>query len=337
MGIAVTGTGAVATALAPSPGIILAPSPAITVAICAYTLDRWELLQAAIDSVAGQLRPGDECLVVVDHNETLRQRLVQTVGDRPVVRVMASTGPRGLSGARNCAVAHSDRPLLAFLDDDAVAEPGWLERIRGALADTDVLVAGTAALPRWPAGSRPRWFPPEFDWVVGCSYTGMPAADRDVRNVIGAAMGFRREAFEIAGEFSTAVGRIGTMATGCEETELCIRLRRARPQARIRYLPTAAVLHTVSPDRLRLAYFVRRCLGEGRSKARVSRLVGAGDGLSDERRYVRAVLPRGVLRQLGRGLRGQVGGFGGAAVIVLGVLVAATGYLSERLSRRGGG
>src|SRR2546429_6452067 len=113
----------------------------------------------------------------------------------------------------------------------------------------------------------------------------------DVRNVIGAAMAFRREAFTLAGTFSDLVGRVGTTPTGCEETELCIRLRRAKGTARIVYLPDVAVSHHVTPDRLRVSYFLRRCLGEGLSKARVSRLVGADAGLSSERSYVSRVLP----------------------------------------------
>ena len=64
--------------------------------------------------------------------------------------------------------------------------------------------------------------------MVGCSYTGLPTRRADVRNVIGAAMAFRREAFTLAGTFSDLVGRVGTTPTGCEETELCIRLRKAK-------------------------------------------------------------------------------------------------------------
>jgi glycosyltransferase involved in cell wall biosynthesis len=302
------------------------------VAICAYTLQRWDSLVDAVESVLAQLRAGDECLIVVDHNDELLARAERAFTS---ARVMPNTGPRGLSGARNTAIAASHGDLVAFLDDDAVACPGWLDRMRSALADTDVYGVGTAALPHWPERGRPSWFPPEFDWVVGCSYTGLPVARADVRNVIGAAMAFRREAFELAGRFSTVVGRIGTTPTGCEETELCIRLRRARPGARIAYLPDVAVQHRVSEDRLSLGYFFRRCVGEGLSKARVSRLVGANDGLSSERAYVRSTLPRGVRRELRRGLRGELSGWSASALIVAGAVVTGAAYLSGRLT--GGG
>ena len=309
--------------------------PSVSVAICAYTMRRWDDLLAAVDSVLAQVRPGDEVLLVIDHNDELLARARERFADAPWLRVVANSGPQGLSGARNTAIDFSHGGAVAFLDDDAVAGDRWLERMRSALADEHVMAVGTAALPAWPGGRRPAWFPPEFDWVVGCSYLGMPEVPTDVRNVIGAGMAFRREAFDLAGQFSTVVGRIGTAPTGCEETELCIRLRSAKPDTRVTYLPDVAVNHHVTPDRLRLRYFLRRCFGEGLSKARVARLVGADAGLSTERRYVTSVLPRGVLRELGRGLRGQWPGFLAAVLIVGGFLVTGTAYAAGRLVRAG--
>lgn len=307
----------------------------VSVAICAYTMRRWPTLTAAVASVLAQLRPGDECLLVIDHNDELRARAAAEYAGHPAVRVVGNAGTAGLSGARNTAVASCPgAAVVAFLDDDAVASERWLGTVLGALAEDNVLGVGTAALPAWPTGERPAWFPPEFDWVVGCSYRGMPTEPADVRNVIGAAMAFRREAFELAGTFSSDVGRVGAAPTGCEETELCIRLHRARPGTRITYLPNITVSHHVTADRLKVSYFFRRCFGEGLSKARVSRLVGAGDGLSSERGYVRSVLPRAVLRELGRVVRGEWAGLAAATLIVSGVVTAGAGYLRGRLANR---
>lgn len=305
-----------------------------SVAICAYTMRRFDDLTAAVGSVVAQLRGGDECLVVVDYNDELYARAEAEFAAYPAVRVVRNAATKGLSGARNTAIARSLGGVVAFLDDDALAGPTWLAEVLDALGEADVLGVGTAAVPWWPDEKRPAWFPPEFDWVVGCSYGGLPTERADVRNVIGAAMAFRREAFELAGTFSDLVGRVGTTPTGCEETELCIRVRKAKPSARIVYLPDVAVRHHVTPERLRVSYFLRRCLGEGLSKARVSRLVGANDGLASERSYVSAVLPRAVVRELGRALRGRIAGLGAATLIVTGVLCAGIGYVRGRVYER---
>jgi GT2 family glycosyltransferase len=302
----------------------------VSVVICTYTEGRWTDLVAAVGSVTAQLDDGDECLVVTDHNEPLRRRAAARFGHQPAVRVVASEHPPGLSGARNSGIGHSGGAAIAFLDDDAVAAAGWLDECLTALTAPQVLAVGSAAQPQWPGGGRPVWFPPEFDWVVGCSYRGLPSQRAEVRNVIGAAMVFRRGAFALAGLFDSSVGRIGRSPVGCEETELCIRLRQAVPTARILYLPTAVVRHRVSPDRVTVGYFLRRCFGEGRSKARVAGLVGAGDALASERAYLRLVLPRALARELRRALHGRGAGLATAVAIVTGVGAAGLGYLRER-------
>jgi GT2 family glycosyltransferase len=300
----------------------------VGVAVCAYSLARWDRLVECLEAITPQLGDGDECVLVIDHNEELYARAVAAW---PGVRVLRNEESPGVSGARNSAIAGSRRDVVAFLDDDAVAGPDWLERVRTAFAEPDVMVVGTAAAPMWPTGARPGWLPPEFDWVVGCTYRGLPTVRADVRNVIGVAMAFRRQVFDRVGGFSPAVGRVGTRPTGCDETELCIRLRQADPAARVVFLPDVAVAHHVTVDRTRWRYFVRRCRGEGRSKAWVSRLVGAGDGLSSERAYLLSVLPRAVVREVGRGLRGHGSGWAAAGAIVVGVAMTGSAYALGRV------
>lgn len=305
--------------------------PTVSVVVCAYTERRWGDLLAAVGSVVGQLRDGDECLVVIDHNENLWHRAAARFADEPAVRVLRSDQAPGLSGARNTGVLNSRGEIIAFLDDDAVAGAEWLAHSLAGFRDPAVAGVGVTALPQWPVGGRPRWFPPEYDWVVGCTYRGLPLQDATVRNLIGVAMAFRRGVFADAGLFSGAVGRVGTTPLGGEETELCIRLRQARPGARLLYRPGAVVHHRVSPERSTVRYFLRRCLGEGVSKARVARLVGTDDGLASERDYVRRTLPRAAGRELARAARGRPGAVGAVTMIGMGLAAAGLGYLGETL------
>jgi glycosyltransferase involved in cell wall biosynthesis len=311
--------------------------PSVSVVVCTYTERRQPALLAAVGSAVAQLRASDECLVVIDHNDVLRRLATIWFADQPLVRVVANVHARGLSGARNTGIACSGRDVIAFLDDDATAAADWLDECLRALTEPGVVGVGAAALPQWPGGTRPNWFPPEFDWVVGCSYRGLPPHRAPVRNVIGAAMAFRRQVFAVAGLFHSSVGRVGAAPVGCEETELCIRLRQADPQAEIVYLPSAVVHHRVTEERTRVRYFVRRCFGEGRSKARVSRLVGRDDGLASERAYLRRVLPAAAARELGRAARGRPAGLAATVLIIAGVTAAGLGYLRERVAGRATG
>ena len=171
------------------------------------------------------------------------------------------------------------------------------------------------------AGERPRWLPSEFLWVVGCSYRGLPGAAAAVRNLIGANMSFRRAAIVRAGGFDPGLGRVGSVPLGCEETDLCIRLQLAEPEAIISYDPAAVVRHMVPVERTTLRYYFARCRAEGRSKAAVTRRVGRHAGLASERAFVRRTLPAGVRRALADAAPGR------AAAIVAGLAVTATGYL----------
>jgi GT2 family glycosyltransferase len=308
--------------------------PSVTVVICAYTERRWPRVLAAVDSVLRQELPPDQVVLVIDHNPALLRRAQAAY---PQLTVVANTGKRGLSGARNEGVSRASSDVVAFLDDDAVADPDWLARLVAHYDDPRVLAVGGRAVPDWEA-ARPRWFPPEFDWVVGCSYLGQPSMAAPVRNLIGCNMSFRRGALDDAGRFDPALGRVGGVPVGCEETELCIRLRQRRPEGVVLYEPAASVRHHVTRDRGTWAYFRSRCLSEGRSKAVVARLVGAAAGLSTERAYTRRVLLSGVRRGLFEACaRRDLGGLMRSGVIVAGLLVTASGYLSRRagMVRRG--
>jgi GT2 family glycosyltransferase len=299
-----------------------------TVVICAYTWDRWDDTKTALTSACNQTTAPDQLILVIDHNDELLQRATTAFPD---VTVIANAGPRGLSGARNTGVAASRCDVIAFLDDDAEADTEWLERLVQHYADPDVIGVGGRAMPRWDQ-AQPSWFPSEFLWVVGCSFTGQPAQVAPVRNMIGCNMSLRRDTLQGAGGFNSALGRVGQVPVGCEETELCIRAQRRHSTAVVLYDPEARVHHRVRAERSRWEYFRRRCFAEGLSKAVVARLVGAGAGLSSERAYTRSTLPRGVWRELRSSVKDPAGLLR-AVAIVAGLTITAAGYLSGRATR----
>ncbi len=302
----------------------------LSVVICAYTLERWADLQSAVRSVQRQSQLVTQLVVVVDHNDELLTRCTATFLKALVV---ANAGPRGLSAGRNTGVASSTGDVVAFLDDDAAVDPRWAEALLAAYMDESVVGVGGLVLPDWRA-ARPDWFPEEFLWVVGCSYRGQPTERAEVRNGIGANMSFRREVLERVGGFDLSVGRVGTDAAGCEETELSMRAVDYRPGSRIILEPAAVARHAVTPQRTTRSYFRNRCRAEGRSKAIVSELAGARKALASERSYTTRTLPSGVLLGLGQALRGDAGGARRALAICEGFALTASAYVQRRLIGR---
>lgn len=307
----------------------------IAAVVCTYDEARWRQLWAAVRSLQRQrLRP-TAIVIVVDHNARLLERVraeVTRLSDdatpRPIVA--ANRHRRGLSGSRNSALDLTDCDLVAFLDDDAEAVADWLSQLAAGFSDPRVIAVGSRVIASWAGGSRPRWMPPELDWTVGCSHVGMPQRTSEVRNPFGGAMMLRRRAVIAAGGYHTSLGRVGNDLAGCEETELCIRLRRRQPDSVVLYQPAAAIHHHVPAVRARGRYVLRRCYAEGRSKALVSLLAGHQHGLASERRYLLRTLPRGIARELASLARGDLWAIARATMLVGGSVVAAVGLADGR-------
>lgn len=315
-----------------------------SVVICAYTMGRWDDLTAAVKSAySGSVRP-NQIVLAIDYNDELLARVRQHVSAHiPVpVTVVANSHRKGLSGNRNSAIEASDHEVVVFLDDDAVATPRWLETTLAHYAHDHVLGVGGAAAPVWPErqSTRPATLPAapgeygDLDWVVGCSYHGQPTSTANVRNLMGCNMSFRRSIFTRTQGFSEALGRIGKTPLGCEETELCIRVHQLEPTRSILFEPAAMVWHHVSPDRTTWKYLVRRCFGEGVSKAAVAAMVDPGLALQSERSYVIHVLGKAFLRELRQVPRGRFRGFLGAAAIGIGLAATTAGYVRGLMGRR---
>ncbi|OFV73533.1 glycosyltransferase [Rhodococcus erythropolis] len=304
----------------------------ISVVMCCHTEKRWPTIEHGIRATQEQLRTDDSLVLVVDHCRALYERARTSF---PRVTVVENRERSGLSGARNTGIEQSTSTVIAFLDDDAIPDPRWLSGIRAAFVDDSVMMVGGEVAPSWPtnSGRPPNWFPPEFGWVVGCDYLGMPATGRPIRNPIGANMAIRRSCLADVGRFNTDLGRNGSALAGCEETDMGIRVHGTSSPGAVVRISGARVSHHVSADRCSRRYFVRRCFDEGRSKFELSRLVGTERALASERRYLLVALPAGIVRNACEVSRGDVDGLQRAAWTAIGVAATASGWIVARISK----
>jgi hypothetical protein len=297
--------------------------PGVSVVICSFTLQRWDDLRDAVGSVRRQTAPPLEIVVASDSNPEL---LARVRAEMPDVVAVANRYGRGASGARNSGVAAAAGDVVAFLDDDAVADEHWLEELVPALTDEcrgPVIGAGGWMVPLW-SGAAPRWFPAEFYWVLGVSYRGLPTKRVEIRNVWTCNMAIRRDAFDAVGGFRQDFGKVGGRARP-EDTDLCLRTRVAFPGAVWMFEPAAVAGHKVPAGRATLKYFVQRCYAEGAGKAELVAL-SDGDAMSDERRHALRALPRGVARGLAETVTGRdLAGIARSGAIIVGLAVAAAG------------
>jgi glycosyltransferase involved in cell wall biosynthesis len=103
--------------------------PTVTVAVC--TLNRPEELAAALLSLSRQEYPPDEILVVDNGCQNEVQRRVADI--LPGARYIPERR-RGLNFARNRAIYEATGDVIAFMDDDAEAEPFWVQSLAESFA-----------------------------------------------------------------------------------------------------------------------------------------------------------------------------------------------------------
>ncbi len=254
-----------------------------SVVVCSYTMSRWENLCATLEGLERQSRLPDEILLVADHNPELSHALA-SLG---VGRVLLHTGARGCAGARNHGLQAANGELVAFLDDDALPEQDWLDRLVAPLeASPSVVATGGWVLP--DGGNVAAWYPKELYWVFGCSWAGLEAR-QTLRNPIGASMAWRRGVLSDVGGFSVAIGHVGNWSGaigGCEETLAGIQST-ALTRGMIVHARDAVVHHYVGPERVRFSYLLRRGFGEGTSKWVVRSVTG--EPLGDEKAHSRRI------------------------------------------------
>ncbi|MCV7102987.1 glycosyltransferase [Mycobacterium palustre] len=296
------------------------------VVICTYTLARWDQLTQSVESALAQDVAPRRLIIVVDHNEALLERCRREwAGGRPdcdvEIVVVGNQFAGRLGSARNTALLHTRADIVAFLDDDAAAEPDWLGRLLAVYATHSGAVAvGGAPRPNYGA-PRPSWFPPDCDWVFGCHYRSLPDRLAPVRHLIGANMSVRRDAI---------LGVGGFHADDHDDMDLSHRIANAYGPAAVCYEPRAEVRHYVAPERLTWSYFWRRCFFVNRSKVGAFADMGEAGNIGAELRFSASVLSR-VGPALMAALIGRPERLVQALVAVVGVALAGCGYVVGRV------
>ena len=277
----------------------------VSVVLCTHTMDRYDALTEAAASVLDQTYDGVELVLVSDGNEVVHERMVADFGDRPDVRTHLMAENVGLLEARNAGAEVATGDVVAFLDDDAVADGRWVERLVEAYEARDRVAVGGRMTPAWVAG-RPSFLPEEFYWLVGVTHRGFgpegdPERPGEVRNTFGSNISFRRDAFLDLGGFDTDIGgRKGDRHLQGGETELCARLRERYGEG-VWYVPDAEVAHKVYDYRTDPRWIARRAFWQGYSKRGMEKFVPESTG--EEGEFLGRLLGEHVPGRISRLLR----------------------------------
>jgi hypothetical protein len=295
--------------------------PTVSVIIPTYTRARWDWLHECVASVKAQTVPPLEIIVVVDHNPELLEEIST---EFPGVIAVPNIGGQGVSGARNSGVKASRGEVVAFLDDDSIAREDWLDILLRHIMTPGVVGVGCYSDGLWDEPC-PAWFPGEFSWTIGVSYSGLPKKPTAMRNVWTSAMLVKRSAFEIVDGFREDFGKIGNRSLP-EDTDLCLRIAAVQENAVWMWDPAKVMKHRVPAGRATFGYLMSRCFLQGWGKAAMAHMDGFDESTSMERRFALRTLPAGVGRGLLDAVRGDISGLGRSGAIVAALSVTMCGY-----------
>jgi GT2 family glycosyltransferase len=245
------------------------------------TRHRPAYLEVALRSLAPQAAAAGAELLVVDDGPSDATR---EIAARHGARYLAHAAARGLNAARNTALRESDGALLAYVDDDVEARPGWLAALLAAhaAAPPDVGALTGPILPRFE-GHRFRTCGREGPPITALD---LGPADRDAPHAWGANMAVRRAWVERVGPFDERLGLYG------DEQEWQARLHAAG--GRIRYVAAAALDHRRAGDDARLRALARAAHARGRAARREDIAKGVAPPLAGELRVLAGCLAHGA-------------------------------------------
>ena len=210
------------------------------VSVIIITRNRPFLLRCCIECVLGQPYSGKE-IIVVDSSFDEESELV--VAKYPEVKSVRLRGQRNnMPQARNAGMVASSGDIIAFIDDDAMVQPGWLESLVDAYLDETVGAAGGRVIDM-PApycdqvSGPPRLFIRPSGRVISKDAGLVSRIEMEVDHLIGCNMSFRRQALEQVGGFDPNY----TLTNLREETDICIRVKKAG--WRIVFRPPITVIH----------------------------------------------------------------------------------------------
>jgi len=271
----------------------------VSVVVCTYSMERYEAFSECVESVLAQEYDPLEVVLVVDGNPHVLERVSEDFGDEPNVVVHKNDENRGISYSRTKGGELASGEIVAFIDDDATAEPNWVSKLVEVYEETDAIAVGGDVKPDWQT-EKPDFFPDEFYWLVGVVEPGFAEDGEEVRNTYGSNISYRREAFLDVGGYDPNTGRKGDKHLQAHEAPVGIRLLREYGKGMV-FTGDAVVHHKLFDYRGDFRWLLSRSFWQGYSK-RVMDLLYP-DAPDDKGNYLRWLVTQRVPMRLARLVR----------------------------------
>ncbi len=240
----------------------------ISAIICTH--NRAEYLAKAIQSLVDQRTPEDQYEIIIVDNcstDSTKEAVEQFSSVNNIRYIYEST--LGLSYARNTGWRKARGKYVAYLDDDAIACPTWLDKILEVFETVTPRpgCVGGRVYPIWE-GPRPTWL---SDWLLHClpvmDWSDTPHVLDDLRMewLAGANIAFPTDLLKSLGGFTSELDRVGNSLLSSGDVFLEKQIMKVGYSCF--YHPDIAIKHHVFESRLNQSWFTRRYYWQGVSDA----------------------------------------------------------------------
>lgn len=229
----------------------------ISVIVCTY--NHSETLKQTLTSLLAQTFPSEYYeIIVVDNNSTdnTAEAVAEFIRSSDKQIRYVKERKQGLSYARNKGAEVARGEIIAYTDDDVIADKGWLAGLYEIYEkDKSVACVGGKIEPIWQA-PKPDWLPAELESYLAILDYGPEPIELKSKYPFGANFSVRREIFSKIGGFEVDLGRKGKTLLSVEEIEFCHRIEDSG--GKLMYTPRALVHHIIPPERLTKKWFRQR-------------------------------------------------------------------------------
>ena len=252
----------------------------VSVIVCTY--NRCALMREAILSLLEQdIDKNSYEIIVVDNNSTDdTKHVVEEIskGEMPVLKYIREDR-QGLSYARNRGAREASGEIVAYIDDDAIAEKGWLKGLLDVYRNfPDAGIVGGRIDPVW-LHEKPSWITKNMEVAYTILNYGNEIKEISFpKTPFGANLSVKRDVFLSLGGFSTQLGRKAASLISNEELYLCYLVE--QNDKKLYYTPNAVVHHKVFPERLNRRFLFKRAYAQGISNILLERELKQNQGVS---------------------------------------------------------
>jgi len=142
----------------------------------------------AIGSLKIQSYDNLEIIAVIDGNKELYEKIME---DKVKIdKIILNEKNLGLSESRNKGIKEAKGDIIAFFDDDAVADENWVKELIKMYENYDAIAAGGKLLPKWVT-KKLNFLPEEYYWLIGATHKGFPEDVTEVRNTFRSNPSFK--------------------------------------------------------------------------------------------------------------------------------------------------